>query len=242
MESDATPSQIPAFHFWPWGHGYTKCCRVPFTSCDPWTWEVWSGYVKWLKENAFFDLDIKVTQNIAQHPLHHVTYLPAKVKVAKSYSLWRKHIIGPLTLTSGKLKKCQVLPTSCDLCSCKVWSCYIKRFKRRCIYMKIHYLTLTLGLRWHKMLPSTLYILWSNQIQSLKLLPPTVKEMHLQKIYYLTFVDTKCCPVPSTSCDLIRYKVWSCYVKWFKWKVMPSTLYFMWPMQLQSLKLLCLRV
>ena len=47
--------------------------------------------------------------------------------------------------------------------------------------MKIHYLTLTLGLRSHTMLPSTLYIMWPNQIQSLKLLRLTVKvEMHLQ--------------------------------------------------------------
>ena len=40
---------------------------------------------------------------------------------------------------------------------------------------------LDLGLRSHKMLPSTLYIMWPIQIQSLKLLCLTVKEeMHLQ--------------------------------------------------------------
>ena len=31
-----------------------------------------------LKESTLLDLGIKVTLNIAQHPLHHVTYSPAK--------------------------------------------------------------------------------------------------------------------------------------------------------------------
>ena len=48
-----------------------------------------------LEENTFFDLDlgIKVTLNIAQHPLHHVTYSPAKFLVAVSCSLGKKYII-----------------------------------------------------------------------------------------------------------------------------------------------------
>ena len=29
-----------------------------------------------------YDLEVKVTQNITQYPLHHVTYAPAKFKVA----------------------------------------------------------------------------------------------------------------------------------------------------------------
>ena len=54
--------------------------------------------------------------------------------------------------------------------------------RRRCIYKKIHHLTLTLGLRSHEMLPSTLYIMWPIQLQSLKLLRLTVKEeIHLQE-------------------------------------------------------------
>ena len=37
-----------------------------------------------LNENTFFDLDqrVKVTQNIAQYPLHHVTYSSTKFKVS----------------------------------------------------------------------------------------------------------------------------------------------------------------
>ena len=85
-------------------------------------------------------------------------------------------------------------------------------------------LTLTLGSRSHKMLPSTLYIMWPIQLQSLKVLCLTVKkEIQLQEN---TIFDlwpwpwgqghTKCCPVPSTSCDLFNYKVWSCYLLRFR--------------------------
>ena len=65
------------------------------------------------------------------------------------------------------------------------------------------------GSRSHRILPSTLYILWPMCQQNLMLLHPTVKEkMHLQEIHYLTLRT-------SISCDLCIYKVWSCYVKMF---------------------------
>ena len=40
-----------------------------------------------LQENTLFDLDLglKVTQNVAQYPRHHVTYAPAKIDVATSH-------------------------------------------------------------------------------------------------------------------------------------------------------------
>ena len=44
-----------------------------------------------LQENIFFDLDlgvgVKVDRNIAQYPLHQVTYAPAKFEVATSNAL-----------------------------------------------------------------------------------------------------------------------------------------------------------
>ena len=42
-----------------------------------------------LQENTVFDLDlgVKVTQNVAQFPLHHVTYSATKFEVATSNSL-----------------------------------------------------------------------------------------------------------------------------------------------------------
>ena len=153
---------------------------------------------------------------------------------------------------------------SCNLCTCKIWSCY-GQWLRRCIYKTIHYLTLTRrsrGSMSHEMLPSTLNIMWPRHQQSLMLLYPMVKEkMHLQEktlfdfdfgvnvtrngtqcpLHHVTYAPTefevttprglredafsrkfiiwpwgqghtKCCPVPSSLCDLFSYKVWSCYV------------------------------
>ena len=52
------------------------------------------------QESTSFDLDlgVKVTQNVVQYPLQHVTYAPAKFEVATSNSLGedtftRKYII-----------------------------------------------------------------------------------------------------------------------------------------------------
>ena len=40
-----------------------------------------------LQENTLFDLDlgVKVTQNVAKYPRHHVTYAPAKFDIATSH-------------------------------------------------------------------------------------------------------------------------------------------------------------
>ena len=59
---------------------------------------------------------------------------------------WITKKIHYLTLTprsrgQGHTKCCPVPSTSCDLCTSKVWYCYILWLRRRCIYMKIHYLT-----------------------------------------------------------------------------------------------------
>ena len=73
-------------------------------------------------------------------------------------------------------------PAKFEASMSKVWCCYIPWLRRRCIYKKIHYLTLFLGSRSHKMLPDTLDIMWPNHQQSLILLHPTVEEkMHLQE-------------------------------------------------------------
>ena len=94
-------------------------------------------------------------------------------------ALPRKYIIWSWPQGQGHTKCCPVHPTSCDLCTSKVWCCYIPWLRRRCIYKKIHNLTLTLGS--HKMLPSTFDIMRPMHQQSLILLHPTVKEqMHLQ--------------------------------------------------------------
>ena len=43
--------------------------------------------------------------------------------------------------------KCCPVPSSDDLCTCEVLCCYTQRFRRRSIYKKVYYLTLTLGLK-----------------------------------------------------------------------------------------------
>ena len=74
--------------------------------------------------------------------------------------------------------------TSCNLCNCKVWSCY-GQWLMRCITKKIHYLTLTprsRRSRSNKMLTSTLDFMWPMHQQSLMLLHPMEKEkIHLKE-------------------------------------------------------------
>ena len=91
-----------------------------------------------------FDLDlgVKLKQDIAQYPLHHVTYAPAKFEAAMSKG-------GGVDAFRRKYSICPV--------------------------------TLTLGSRSHKRLPSTLYIMLPMHLQSLKLLHPKVEEMHLKE-------------------------------------------------------------
>ena len=71
-----------------------------------------------LQENTLFDLNlqVKVTRNVAQCPLHHVTYAPTKFEVTTSKALGgeaftRKFNIGPLTLTLGS-RSHEMLPST----------------------------------------------------------------------------------------------------------------------------------
>ena len=136
---------------WPWPQGHMKCCLVPSTSCDICTGK--SCYFQNIMSRCVFkkihyltfdlDLGVKVTQNITQCPWHHVTYAQAKFEVAPSKSLWgdaftRKYIIWPWPWPWGQgHTKCHPVPsTSCDLCTYKVWSCYVQPFRRRYNYKK----------------------------------------------------------------------------------------------------------
>ena len=56
------------------------------------SWKLLRPTVKEMRyqKNTLFDLDpkvrwVKVTQNVAQYPRHHVTYEPAKLDVATSH-------------------------------------------------------------------------------------------------------------------------------------------------------------
>ena len=159
------------------------------TSCDLCTYRVWSYYVKSLrtrriyKKIQYLTFD-KVTQNVAQYPLHHVTYPATKFEVARSNHLGgdtftRKYIIWSLTLTSGS-RSHKMLPSTLYIyvtfSATKFEVATSKDLGGDAFTRKFNIwpLTLTLGSRSHKMLPSTLYIMWPIQLQSLKLLRLTV--------------------------------------------------------------------
>ena len=101
---------------WPWDEGHTKCCPVPSTLCHLFSYKMWSSYLYPFRRRCIyknihyliFDLDpiVKVTQNVAQYPLHHVNYSPTKFEVSTLKGLGgdaftRKFNIWPLTLTLG---------------------------------------------------------------------------------------------------------------------------------------------
>ena len=86
----ATSSSFGGFAFtrkniiWPWSwcQGHTKSCPVPSTSCDLYTPKVWSCYVQrfWRRRKCI--IWSLTSWNVAQFPLHLVTYAPAKFEAA----------------------------------------------------------------------------------------------------------------------------------------------------------------
>ena len=69
--------------------------------------------------------------------------------------------------------------------------------------------------------------MWPMRQQRLMSLHPTVKEnMHLQE-NILFDLDLKCCPMPSTSCDLCTYRVWSYYVKRFRRRCIHKNIHYL---------------
>ena len=92
-----------------------KYCPVPSTSCDLYSYKVWSCYVKRFRSRCIYkkiqyltfdiDLGVKVIRNFAQYPLHHVTYSATKFEVATSnrlgYTFTRKYIILTVDLYLG---------------------------------------------------------------------------------------------------------------------------------------------
>ena len=83
------------------------------------------------------------------------------------------------------------------------------------------------GSRSHKKVPNPLDIMCPMHQQRLMSLHPTVKEnMHLQE-NILFDLDLKCCPMPSTSCDLCTYSVWSYYVKRFRRRCIHKKIHYL---------------
>ena len=136
----------------------------------------------------------------------------------------RKYIIWPWPQGQGHMNCCLVPSTSCDLCTGKIWSCYFQKFMRRCVYKKKHYLTFNLDL-WVKVTQKvTQYPRHHVTYAQAKFEVATSKSLWGDAFTKKYIIwpwpwgqgHTKCHPVPSTSCDLCIYKVWSCYVQRFR--------------------------
>ena len=159
---------------------------------------VWLCYVQGFRRRCIykkvhhftFDIDFRsgTTQNVAQYPLHHMTYAPSKFEVAMSNGLGGNAFTRNTWFDlNPRSRSHEALPsTLCDLCTCKVWSYYGQRL-RRCI-KKIHW---DQGHTKCCPVPSTschlciskvrccyvwrlrrrcICIMWPNHLQSLKLL------------------------------------------------------------------------
>ena len=127
------------------GQGHMNCCLVPSTSCDPCTGKIWSCYFQ------------KFMRRCVYKKIHYLTFdLDLGIKATKNVTQYPWHYV---TYAQAIFE----VATSKSL-----WE---DAFTRKYI---IWPLTLTLGSRSHEMSPSTLYIMWSMHLQSLKLLRPTV--------------------------------------------------------------------
>ena len=76
-----------------------------------------------LQESTLFDLDlqVKVTLNVAQCPLHHVTYAPTEFEVTTSKALGEEFTRNSIfDQGQGHTKCCPVPSTSCKPSSYKV--------------------------------------------------------------------------------------------------------------------------
>ena len=119
-----------------------------------------------------FDLDLGVTQNIAQYPLHHVTYAPAKFEVTMSNGLGedkfkRNYINWPLTLAS---RSYAILPSTLYI----MRPMHLQRLKlllKEQMHLQENTIfDLGLGIKATQDVAMHLYIMWHMHLQSLLLL------------------------------------------------------------------------
>ena len=112
-----------------------------------------------------FDLTFIQGQGHMKHcPLHHVTYVPAKLLRPMVKEMhYQKNTLFDL---DPKVKGVKVTQNVAQYPQhhltyepAKFLCCYIPWLRRRCIYKKIHYLTLNPRSRSHEMLPSTFDIM-----------------------------------------------------------------------------------
>ena len=129
--------------------------------------------------------------------------------------------IFDLTLTQcqGHIKPCPLHHVT--YVTAKVWSCY-GQWLRRCITKKIHYLTLIPRLgKGVKVTQNVaqypqLHVTYAPAKFDVATAYDSGEDAFTRKYYIWPWPwgqgHTKCCPVPSTSCDLCANKVWYCYI------------------------------
>ena len=232
------------------GQGHTKCCPVPSKSYDLCTCKIWNCYVQQFRRRCIYKKVHYLTltwrsrsNNVlsckcifAQCPLHHVTYAPTEFEVTTSKALggeaFTRNSIFDLDLGVKVTQNVAQYPLHhVNHPATKFEVARSNRLGGDTFTRKFNIwpLTLTLGSRSHKMLPSTLYIMWPFQLQKLKLLVKRLRRRCIYKIIqYLTF---------DLDLGVLTLTLGS-----RSHKMLPSTLYIMWPIQLQSLKLLRLTV
>ena len=71
----------------------------------------------------------------------------------------RKYSIWTWVWHQGHLKYCPAPSTSCDVCNCKVWCCYVQQLSVDAFTIKYSIWPWRRGHRSHEMLPSACYIL-----------------------------------------------------------------------------------
>ena len=161
-----------------------------------------------VKEKIHLQRKYNKYRNVVQCPLRHVTYASTQFEVTMSKGL------GGDAFTRKKIQKCcPVSSTSCDLCIYTVWSYYVKRFRRRCIYKKIQYL------KWK-------YIIWN------------VAQYHLHHATYSCVWVTKFEVAISNGSGgdtfTRKYIIWPMTLTMGSrsHEMLPSIIYIMWPIQL----------
>ena len=123
----------------PWNHSNTKLSDWIMSALYWWI----PNIITWV---SLFFSNFHGWQYCANRIISNRTLEQQSMVHHHKYPLW------PLLWGQGHTKCFPVPSTSCHLCTCIFWSCYVQWCRRIFIYMKIHFFTLTLGSRSHKML------------------------------------------------------------------------------------------
>ena len=126
--------------------------------------------------------------------------------------------LWPLPWGQGYTKCCPVPSSSFQLCTCEVWSCYVKRLKRR----------------WN----SRKNIIWPWRQAHIRCCSILFTSYDLCTYKILIAMSNSLGEDAFTRKDII----WPLTLNSRSYEVLPSTLNIKWPIHMQSLKVLCRRV